>query len=104
MRVICLLSLAVAMMLGQVPDDLPPVKRTPADPLDRQLPNGKSQRDEIARADYKKNLEDAARLAQLSQELKEELGRGDAFVVSTKTIKKLDDVEKLAKDMRGRLR
>src|SRR5215471_1477143 len=103
MRLVCLLSLAVMLLMGQAPEDFPPV-RPPRDPLDRKLPNGKSQRDEIARADHKRNLEDSAQLAMLSQQLKEELDNGDAFVVSVKTVKKLDDIEKLAKDIRGRLK
>jgi hypothetical protein len=103
MRLVCLLALAVMLLMGQVPEDFPPV-RTPHDPLERRLPNGKSQRDEIAKADHKKSLEDAAQLAMLSQQLKDELENGDPFVVSVKTIKKLDDIEKLAKDIRNRLK
>ncbi|MBV8844988.1 MAG: hypothetical protein JO307_19450 [Bryobacterales bacterium] len=103
MRLICLLSVAVCIMLGQVPDDFPPTKRD-IEAQDRRLPNGKSQRDEIIRADHKKNLEDAAQLIQLSQELKDDLDKGDAFIVSVKTLKKLDDIDKLAKDIRGRLK
>jgi hypothetical protein len=101
MRLVCLLAFTVVLMLGQVPD-LPP--RIPSGPLERRLPNGKSQHDEIAKADHKKNLEDAAQLAELSQQIKEELETSDPFVVSVKTVKKLDDVEKLAKDIRGRLK
>jgi hypothetical protein len=104
MRAICLLSLAVCILLGQVPDDAPPLQGPPAGPLERRLPNGKSQRDEIVRADHKKNLQDAAQLLQLSQELKDDLEKGDPFVVSVKTIKKLDDIEKLSKDIRGRMK
>lgn len=103
MRLLCLLALAVCLMLGQIPDDLPPV-RPARDPQDRRLPNGKSQRDEMAKADHKKNLDDAAQLAQLSQDVKDELEASDPFVVSVKTVKKLDDIEKLAKDIRGRLK
>jgi hypothetical protein len=104
MRLVCVLSMAVVLMLGQTPDDLPPVRRAPPDSLDRRLPNGKSQRDEIIREDHKKNLQDATQLAKLSGEVKDELEQSDPFVVSLKTVKKLDDIEKLSKDIRGRLK
>jgi len=69
-----------------------------------KLPNGKLQRDEIAKADYKKNLEDVAQLVQLSQDVKEALQNGDQYVVSVRTIKKLDDIDKLSRSIRGRLK
>lgn len=74
------------------------------DPADVKLPNGKSQRDEIIRVDYERNLKDAGDLARLAEEIKDDLEKGDRYLVSLKTLKKLDDVEKLTKDIRQRLR
>ena len=71
---------------------------------DVKLPNGKSQREEILKADYKKNLEDAAELVKLAEGLKAELEKDDRYVVSVKTIKDTDDIERLAKNIRGRLK
>ncbi len=68
------------------------------------LPNGKSQRDEIARAEHQQNLKDAAELADLADQLKIDLEKNDRYVVSMATIKKTDDIEKLAKRIRARLR
>jgi hypothetical protein len=56
------------------------------------------------RADYERNLRDAGELARLSQEIKDDLERGDRYLISLKTLKKLDDVQKLAKDIRQRMR
>ena len=42
----------------------------------------------FVKADYKKNLEDAAELAQLAEELKADLEKDDRYVVSVKTMKK----------------
>jgi hypothetical protein len=103
MRRVCLLFVSFAFLLGQAPQDLPPVAPRP-DTRDLKLPNGKLQRDEIAKADYKKNLEDAAQLVQLSQDVKEALENGDQYVVSVRTIKKLDDIDKLSRSIRGRLK
>ena len=69
-----------------------------------KLPNGKSQKDEIIRVDYERNLRDAGELARLAEEIKDDLEKGDRYLVSLKTLKKLDDVEKLTKDIRQRLR
>ena len=74
------------------------------DPEEVVLPNGKSQRDEILKADHQQNLKDAAELAELADQLKIDLEKNDRFVVSMATIKKTDDIEKLAKRIRGRLR
>jgi hypothetical protein len=103
MRRVCLLLVSFAFLLGQAPQDFPPIATRP-DSRDLKLPNGKLQRDEIAKADYKKNLEDAAQLLQLSQDVKEALDNGDQYVVSLRTIKKLDDIDKLSRSIRGRLK
>lgn len=99
----CLLFTMTLIALAQVPQDLPRVE-TPSEQQDRKLPNGKSQRDEIVKADYKKNVQDAAELSQLARELNDDLEKSGSNTVSVKTIKKLDDIEKLARNIRGRLK
>lgn len=89
---------------GASPETVPPLTQTPDTPSDVKLPNGKLQRDEIAKADYKKNLEDAAELLQLAGELKSDLDKDTAFVVSVKNMKKTEEIEKLARNIRGRLK
>lgn len=70
---------------------------------DVKLPNGKSWNDAIARADYERNLKDARELARLSAEIQDELENSAAFVLSLKTLKKVEDAEKLAKNIRSRM-
>ncbi|MBZ5635287.1 MAG: hypothetical protein LAO55_19350 [Acidobacteriia bacterium] len=96
MRYLSLFLLTVCILLGQ--------RSLPKDEPDVKLPNGKSQKDEIIRVDYERNLKDAGDLARLAEEIKDDLEKGDRYLVSTKTLKKLDDVEKLSKDIRQRLR
>ena len=69
-----------------------------------RLPNGKLQRDEILKADYEKNLEDARVLVKLSEELKLEIEKDEAFVLSISAIKKTEEIEKIAKRIRGRIK
>jgi hypothetical protein len=76
-----------------------------ADPQqDVQLPSGKSQRDEILKAEREQNIKDAAQLVDLAQQLQLELEKNDRFVFSIATMKKTDDIEKLAKKIRSRMR
>jgi hypothetical protein len=96
MRYLGLFLLTVCLLLGQRP--------TTNDDPDVKLPNGKLQKDEIVRMDYERNLRDAGELARLSQEIKDDLERGDRYLISLKTLKKLEDVEKLTKDIRQRMR
>ncbi len=91
------------LALGQDPrpqEPLPPPGRSD----DARLPNGKMQKDEILKAEYEQNLKDAAQLTELAQQLQQDLEKDDRYVLSMSTLKKTDDIEKLAKKIRGRLR
>ena len=68
------------------------------------LPNGKLQKDEILKAEHRQNLKDAAELAELAEQLKIDLEKNDRYILSMATLKKTDDIEKLAKRIRVRLR
>jgi hypothetical protein len=75
-----------------------------ADETDVRLPNGKVQRDEILKAEYQQNLKDAAQLADLAEQLRQDLEKNDRYVLSISTLKKTDEIEKLVKKIRSRLR
>ena len=64
----------------------------------------KSQREEIIKADHKKNVEEAIALAKVAEELKLDLEKGDRNIVSVKNIKQTEEIEKLARSIRGRLK
>jgi hypothetical protein len=105
MKVLCLSLLMFCAGVAQDPPMAPP--RGPVrEPNDQGpvLPNGRSQRNAIAKADYKKNLEDAAAMVRAAEDLKADLEKEDAFVVSVKTVKKTEEIEKLARNIRGRLK
>jgi hypothetical protein len=71
---------------------------------DVKLPNGKSQRDEILKSEREANIKDAAHLVDLAEGLKADLEKTDRFVLSMDTLKKTDDIDKLVKKIRSRLR
>jgi len=97
-----LLALFIAFAsCAQQPPLVPPA---PGTTPDVQLPNGKSQHEEILKMEHKKNLEDAAAMAKLAEEVSEDLEKNDRYVMSLKTLKQLDEIERLAKTVRGRLK
>lgn len=81
-----------------------PVVPTPGHEPDITLPNGKSQREEIIKADYEKSLKDAEQLVELSQSLEAGMRKETSQVLSLGDLKKLDEIEKIARRMRGRIR
>lgn len=101
------LSLAAVfgLALAQEPGGLPTQAPSPGvDRVDVRLPSGKMQRDEILKAEHEQNLKDAAKLAELADDLKQTLEKEDRYVFSLTTVKKTEEIEKLAKKIRSRLR
>lgn len=99
------LSAVFGLSLAQEPGVAP--TQTPSPTVERpdvRLPSGKSQRDEILKAEHEQNIKDAAKLAELADDLKQTLEKEDRFVFSLTTVKKTEDIEKLAKKIRSRLR
>ena len=105
----CAILCAIAAILPLAPRSVNAQRggRSPDGSSDQEparLPNGKLQTDEILKAEHEQNLKDAAQLVELSEQLKEELEKNDRYVVSMTTLKKTDDIEKLARKIRSRLR
>jgi hypothetical protein len=76
----------------------------PPDEPDVRMPNGKLQKEEILKAEHQQNLKDAAALADLAEQLKADLERDDRYILSMATLKKTDEIERLVKKIRARLR
>ena len=96
-RAACSILFAVTA-LGQTP-------KKPGDPDEPvRLPNGKLQQDELLKADHEKDVVEARELARLAAELRDELEKGDAHVVSFAALKRTEEIEKLAKRIRSRIR
>ncbi|HWC97882.1 MAG TPA: hypothetical protein VG456_14055 [Candidatus Sulfopaludibacter sp.] len=81
-----------------------PVEATPSQQGEVVLPSGKLQKDEILKAEQEQNVKDAAQLTELAQQLQQDLEKNDRFVFSIGTLKKTEDIEKLAKKIRARMR
>jgi len=101
MRFRVLLPFWIAFALSaQFPHQEPP----PPPDGETRLPNGKLQRDEILKVDYEKSLQDSRELARLAGELKTDLEKNDRFVLSLQTLKKTEEIEKLAKRIHDRMK
>ena len=69
-----------------------------------RLPDGRSQNEEILKADHERNLKDAGELLRLAEELKMELEKNDRHVLSLGMLKKTEEIEKISKRLRGRMK
>ncbi len=76
--------------------------KTPGE--DERLPNGKSQRDEIAKQQHADALKEVDSLVTAAEELRDELKRAGDYVVPVTSVRKTEEIEKLAKRIRGRLK
>ncbi len=93
-----LLLWPLAAQVRPVPgDDAPP------DGKDANSPD-RRQKDALAKAAYMDSLEDTKKLIAMAEDLKTELERNDRYVVSLAAIHKTEEIEKLAKRIRGRLK
>jgi len=97
--------LALALTLAAQPPVAPKGPPLPPAPEEEvRLPNGKLQRDEILRAEHLKSLEDARELARLADQLKLDLEKNDQNVLPLATLKRTEEIEKLAKKIHDRLK
>jgi hypothetical protein len=102
LRCALILSLAAAAWIAFAQaTERPPI---PDPQADVTLPNGKSQRAEILKAEREQNLKDAAQLVEMAKDLQQEIEKNESYVLSLSALKKTDEIEKLAKRIRGRMR
>jgi hypothetical protein len=103
--------LGTALLRAQVPGAeeqypapdrrLPPLPNPNEEP---KLPNGKSQKDAIAKQQHEEAIKEANNLIALAKELKDELEKAGNYVVPVSSVKKTEQIEKLARRIRSRLK
>jgi hypothetical protein len=101
-RIILLLVVVLGALIAQISPDVSNPPHRDETPV--RLPNGKLQSEEILKDDYKKNLKDAQDLIDLAESLKMGLEKGEQHVLSLGDIKKTEEIEKIAKRIRSRMR
>ena len=70
----------------------------------KRLPDGTLQSEAILKAEHKRMLSDVSSIVDLCKEIETELEKNQHHVLSLGMIKKLDEIEKIAKRMRSRIR
>jgi hypothetical protein len=101
MKRLTLLVVLLIPLLAQHPVERSPEREQPSDV---RLPNGKLQQEEILKADHEKSVQDAAQLIELAEGLKRDLEKDQTHVLSLSSIKKTEEIEKLAKRIRSRIK
>ena len=96
-------ALAAGLLPAQSQVGAPPVI-PPEQPDEVRLPNGKDRREVIVKADYDQNVKDAREVIDLAKSFEEDLEKDDRYVVSLSSLKKLDEIDKLTKRIRSRLK
>ncbi len=71
---------------------------------DRKLPNGKSQNNAIAIRNHELAIKEANELVELAGQLRNDLQQAGNYVVPLSSVKKTEQIEKLARQIRGRLK
>jgi hypothetical protein len=77
---------------------------TQQEPDQRRLPDGRLQRDEMLKADHMANIRDMAEIEKMAAEIRAELEKNDRHVLSVLHLKKLEEIQKLSKRVRDRMR
>jgi hypothetical protein len=96
--------LLLALLALALAAQQPPARTEIPSPTDLVLPNGKTWKEELIAHNHAENVRDAKRLADVSAQIAQELENGDKYVFSLKTLKKVEEAEKLAKTIRDRMR
>lgn len=81
-----------------------PLPLPPNPDEDTRLPNGKSQKDAIAKHEHEEALKDANDLLNAAEQLKAELEKAGDYVVPVSSVKKTEEIERLARKIRGHLK
>lgn len=71
---------------------------------DPRMPDGKSQKNAIAKEQHEQALKDADQLVSAAEDLRSELRKSGTYVVPLTAVKRTEEIEKLAKRIRGKLK
>jgi len=94
----------ILLVFTSISAQLPPDASNRREDAPVRLPNGKLQSEEILKDDYRKNLKDAQELIDLAESLKMSLEKNAQNVLSLTDIKKTEEIEKISRRIRGRIR
>jgi hypothetical protein len=101
-RLLAWLGLAPALLSAQ-----PPPREMAAgedDPSGRRMPDGRLMSEAVLKEDHKRNIEDLHRMKEIIGEVEQSLEKNAQHVLSIENLKRLEEVEKIGRRIRGRMR
>ena len=98
------LILAVFGVLLIAQDPHSPPALNPDTPNIQRTPDGRNRTEMILKADHESSVKDIETIRKLVDDLKMEMERNDRHILSVSSLKKLDEIEKLVKKIRGRMK
>jgi hypothetical protein len=101
-----LLSVGASAVLAaqQQNPQQPQLPEIPKPDEEDKMPDGKSRKNAIAKEEHEAALKDANQLIAVAQQLKDELEKAGEYVVPLSSVKRTEEIEKLARRIRGRLK
>lgn len=93
-----LFALAAAFGAQQLPSP-PPGREEP-----KRLPDGRLWSEALIKANYEANLKDLERMRKILDAVQEEIEQSKGHVLSLKALKELDELERISKRVRDRMR
>lgn len=86
------------------PSGFPPRRSPDEQNGEHRLPNGKSQENAIAKHNHELAVAEANELVELAGQLRNELQQAGSYVVPLASVKKTQEIEKLARRIRSQLK
>jgi hypothetical protein len=71
---------------------------------EEETPESKKQVDKIIKSDHEQNKKDLEKMTKLVGEVNADLAKSSEYVISLADLKKLEEIEKLSKNVRDRMR
>jgi hypothetical protein len=71
---------------------------------ERRMPDGRLQSEALLKADHESNLKDLDQMKKLMDAVRADLEKNDRHVLSIQSLKHLEEIEKLSRKIRDRMR
>jgi len=104
LRLLCLIAVLFCALPGAQTQTGPRPQSKSQDSVRPPVPEVIQNPDRVLREEYAKNLEDLHKMQRLLWEVRTEVAKGTPYVLPLQSIKKLEEIEKLSKTIRSRMR
>jgi len=102
-RASLLLAVCFGLWAQLPPLDQPGTQRTNGSEILR-TPDGRNRTEMILKAEHESSLKDIETVRKLVEDVKIDMEKNDRHILSVATLKKLEEIEKLSKKIRGRMK